>query len=144
MNRRLASCCVLLSLSLSSCFFGRTVVNEPLDPAVIARLKPGTTTATQAVDLLGAPSDVVQLGKRFAYRYDHSVEKSAATWLLLFAMYNSDLRQDRAWLFFDENAVLTHAGATLGAHRGQYAAPWEDVHEASDHAARDASRFEGK
>ncbi len=141
MNRRLASCALLLSLTLTSCFFGRTVINEPLDPAAVARLQPGTTTAAQAVDILGAPSDVVQLGKRFAYRYDHSVQKSAATWLLLFAMYNSDLRQDRAWLFFDENNVLTHAGATLAAHRGQYAAPWENVHEAGDHASRDAKRF---
>jgi outer membrane protein assembly factor BamE (lipoprotein component of BamABCDE complex) len=140
-NRRLACCAVLLSLSSTGCFFGRAVVNEPLDAAAVARLQPGATTAAQAVDILGAPSDVVQLGKRFAYRYDHSVEKSAATWLLVFAVYNSDVRQDRAWLFFDENGVLTHAGTTLAAHRGQYAFPWEDVHEADDHAARDARRF---
>lgn len=125
----------------SSCYFGRATVNEPLDRATLKRLQPGTTTAKQAVELLGAPSEVVQLGRRTAYRYDHGVQKEAAVWIVLVAVINTDLRQDRAWLFFDENNVLTHVGSTLSSHRPQYAMPWEDVHEASDSDARDAKRF---
>jgi hypothetical protein len=128
-------------VSLTSCYFGRAVVNDRLDHEALRELRPGVTTAQQAVELLGAPSDVVQLGRRSAYRYDHSVQKEAALWLLLVAFLNTDLRQDRAWLFFDENQVLTHVGSTLAAHRPQYAMPWEKVHEAADNEARDRKRF---
>ena len=131
----------LLLLTLPGCYFGRSTLNEPFDAATLRQLQPGSTTAKQAVELLGAPSEVVQLGKRSAYRYDHSVQKEAATWLLLIAFLNTDLRQDRVWLFFDESNVLTHVGSTLASHRPQYAMPWEDVHEASDSQRRDAKRF---
>jgi len=130
----------LLWLGTTSCYFGRATVNEPLERAALAKLQPGTTTARQAVELLGAPADVVQLGRRSAYRYDHSVQKEAALWFLVVALLNTDMRQDRAWLFFDEHDVLTHVGTTLSSHRPQYAFPWEDVHEASDAAAADAGR----
>ncbi|HLU39132.1 MAG TPA: outer membrane protein assembly factor BamE [Planctomycetota bacterium] len=137
-----ARCCGLAALLLlGACYFGRATVNEPLDPDALRTLRPGSTTAQQALELLGAPSDVVQLGKRSAWRYDHSVQKEAATWLLIFALLNTDQRQDRMWLFFDENDVLTHVGATFAAHRPQYAFPWEDVHEPEDAARRDADRF---
>ena len=46
------------------------------------------------------------------------------------------------WVFFDENNVLSHYGATFAVHRAQYALPWEDVHEPEDHAKRDAARAE--
>jgi outer membrane protein assembly factor BamE (lipoprotein component of BamABCDE complex) len=134
---------VLLLLFLPGCYFGRATVNERLDAELLRRLQPGTTTAKQVVELLGAPSEVVQLGKRTAYRYDHSVQKEAAMWLLLVAFLNTDLRQDRAWLFFDENNLLSHVGTTLSAHRPQYAMPWEDVQEDADNAKRDAKRFGG-
>lgn len=132
---------LLLLLALSSCYFGRSTVNEPLSADTLRRLQPGTTTAKQAVEMLGAPGEVVQLGKRTAYRYDHSVQKEAATWLLLIAFVNTDQRQDRVWLFFDENNVLSHVGSTLASHHPQYAMPWEDVHEASDSEQRDKKRF---
>ena len=131
-----------LLLATTSCYFGRATVNEPLERTTLAKLQPGTTTARQAVELLGAPSEVVQLGRRSAYRYDHSVQKEAAVWFVLVAFFNTDSRQDRAWLFFDENEVLTHVGSTLSAHRPQYAMPWEDVHEAADNQTRDAKRFQ--
>lgn len=139
MNLRLLA--VALSLSLTSCYFGRATTNDPLDKVALAKLQPGTTTAQQAVSILGAPNDVVQLGRRFAYRYDHSVQKEAATWLLLVALLNTDMRQDRAWLFFDENSVLSHVGVTLTGHHPQYAFPWENVHEQSDRDADDQKRF---
>lgn len=130
-----------LLLGTTSCYFGRATLNEPLDPDALRKLQPGTTTAQQAVEWLGAPTEVVQLGRRSAYRYDHSVQKEAATWFVIVAMVNTDMRQDRAWLFFDEDKVLTHVGTTLAAHHPQYAFPWEDVHEAADNQARDAKRL---
>ncbi|GDY01846.1 hypothetical protein LBMAG49_11750 [Planctomycetota bacterium] len=106
----------------------------------MATLKPGTTTAKEVVERLGAPTDIVQLGRRVAYRYDASVTKSAGLVLILFNMFGQDTRTDRVFVFFDEKDVLTHYGATFAVHRTQYALPWQNVHDASDNAERDAKR----
>lgn len=132
---------VVLSLfSLASCGIGYQSTNDPLDAVLIKELQPGTTTAREVVEKLGGPNEVVQLGRRSAYRYDSVATKTAALFLLVINLGNQDTRQDRLWVFFDENDVLTHYGATYGMHRTQFAMPWEDVHEAEDNAARDADR----
>jgi outer membrane protein assembly factor BamE (lipoprotein component of BamABCDE complex) len=115
-------------LFLTACFVGRTSDNEPLNRAAVAELKPGATTAREVVDILGAPADVVQLGRRSAYLYRHTVEKKAGLLLILVGLYNEDVRSDRLWVFFDEHGVLTHHGATLAAERAQRAMPWDDIH----------------
>ena len=79
--------------------------------------------------MLGAPIDVVQLGHRSAYRYDFRAEKRAGLVLVVVNLFNEDTRTDRAWLFFDENDVLSHLGVTYEANDTQYALPWNSVHE---------------
>jgi hypothetical protein len=111
------------------CFVARTGVNEPLSRTKIDELVPGRSTATEVTELLGAPGEVVQLGRRSAYRYDFTQTKSAALILIVVSFVNHDTRADRVWLFFDENDVLTHSGATLQAADARYAMPWWDVHE---------------
>lgn len=130
-----------LCLPLTSCIMGRQVENEPLDPQTIHRLQPGKTTAKEVVALLGAPSEVVQLHKRSAFRYEHSTTKFAGLMLLVVNFGHSDRRSDRLWLFFDENDTLTAVGSTLASHHTQYALPWENVHEKSDNESRDNERF---
>lgn len=116
---------LLLALALTpSCFVARQTFNEALDPEAVASLEPGTTTASDVVDLLGAPSDVIQLGHRSAWRYDHVVSKRAALFLLVFVAMNEDSHADRLWLFFDEDDVLTHAGSTLASDLAEYSMPW--------------------
>src|SRR5215471_1331124 len=136
-----AGLAALLLLPLGSCIMARQVDNEPLDPVKIKSLVPGKTTAKQVVELLGAPTEVVQLHKRSAYRYEHTMTKYAGLVLLLINFGQSDSRSDRLWVFFDENDVLTAVGDTLASHHTQYAMPWENVHEKSDNDARDADRF---
>jgi len=131
---------LLLLCALPSCAFARLNDNDPIDAAALGSLTPGTSSAADAVALLGAPTDVVQLGKRSAYRWDAATTKTAITFLFVFNMANQDRRTDRVWLFFDENDRLTHKAGTFGTHRTQYAAVWEDIHEADDNAARDAER----
>lgn len=140
MMHPLPACCFALLLLLPACALARQETNDPLDASLIGTLQPGTTTAREVVDKLGAPTEVVQLGKRSAYRYDASVTKSAALILLVFNMAAQDTRSDRLWVFFDERDVLTHYGASYATHRAQYALPWEDVHEPEDDAAADADR----
>jgi hypothetical protein len=129
-----------LLLLTTACAFGRQDTNDPLDAPTIRAFVPGTTTAREVTERLGAPTEVVQLGRRTAYRYDATSSKSTVLFLLLVNLGNQDTRSDRLWVFFDEHDVLTHYGATFGTHRTQYALPWEDVHEASDNDSRDADR----
>jgi len=122
----------LLALALllaPSCAMARTTDNRPLPPEALAQLVPGTTTAQEVVATLGAPVDVVQLGKRSAYLYRHMTSKRAGLWLLIVAFYNVDERSDRIWVFFDEAGVLTHVGATLIANRAEYAMPFDELHD---------------
>lgn len=127
-------------LTLGGCAIARQETNEPLDAEAIGGLEPGATTARQVVELLGAPTEVVQLGRRTAYRYDATTAKAAVLFLFVFTAIGQDQRSDRLWVFFDESDVLTHYGASYGVHRTQYAMPWENVHEAGDNASRDANR----
>jgi outer membrane protein assembly factor BamE (lipoprotein component of BamABCDE complex) len=118
----------LVLLTTSSCLLSRSAENTPLSREVLASLQPGTTTAREVVERLGAPVDVVQLGKRSAYRYQFTCGKSA-TILFLVTLSNTDVRSDRVWVFFDENQVLTHVGATLTGRDAEYAMPWEDLYD---------------
>ncbi|MFT4512305.1 MAG: outer membrane protein assembly factor BamE (lipoprotein component of BamABCDE complex) [Planctomycetota bacterium] len=138
--RAIHSLLLLALLPFAGCIIARQDVNEPLSAPLIKQLQPGTTTARQVVELLGGPNQVVQLGRRTAYLYEATSAKSAVVFTVVFNVGNSDTRQDRLWVFFDEADKLSHYGATYGTHRTQYAMPWENVHEASDNEARDAGR----
>lgn len=127
-------------LSAPSCVVGRQDTNDPIDARIVKTLQPGVTTAKEVTEKLGAPVEVVQLGRRSAYRYDANTIKTNGILLLIVNLFGQDSRSDRVWVFFDENNLLTHVGATYGTHRTHYALPWDDVHNESDNAARDAER----
>jgi hypothetical protein len=127
MRVQLALASVLLLLP--GCFLSRNFVNQPITGPNVAKLVPGTTTADEALALLGAPSEVVQLGKRSAWRYEHTLNKTAGFTVIVFSALNSDIQSDRVWLFFDENDVLKHVGATLTAGTAEWAMPWSKEHE---------------
>ena len=116
-------------LFLTACFIGRSSKNEPISPTAIAQLVPGTTTALQVVESFGAPVDIVQLGRRSAYLFHHSVERNTGFLVIVVGLYNEDIRSDRLWVFFDEQGVLTHYGATLAADRARRAMPWTKIHK---------------
>ena len=120
---------LLLALATTSCLASRTTINEPLDATQIDVLVPGKTTAAEVLELFGAPMDVVQLGRKSAYRHDFQNTKQAGLFLLVVALINNDTRQDRLWTFYDENDVLTHFGVTFEGEGAEYALPWEDLHE---------------
>src|SRR5213082_1348485 len=94
------------ALLLPSCLLSRSTANEPLHRDKIDALKPGTSTATDVANTLGAPTEVVQLGTRMAWRYDFTIDKVAGFSIIVLSFINSDTRADRAWLFFDANNVL--------------------------------------
>ena len=116
-----------ITLLLPSCFISRSTGNEPLQPASMDTLKPGTSTATDVANALGAPSEVVQLGKRMAWRYDFTTTKQAGFSIIILTFVNNDARADRAWFFFDEQSVLQYAGRTLQADHTEYSMPWQHL-----------------
>jgi hypothetical protein len=128
MLRHLPVLPALLALLAPGCLIARTTINEPLRSAQFAAFVPGKTTAREVVEKLGAPSEVVQLGSRTAYRYDFTVDKRAAFSVIVLSFLNEDTCADRAWFFFDAKDVLTHAGTTLQAGDARYSMPWQSAH----------------
>jgi outer membrane protein assembly factor BamE (lipoprotein component of BamABCDE complex) len=122
---RLAVCAAALAFS-TSCFVSRETTNVPISPELVEQLQPGVTTATEVAELLGAPSEVVQLGFRSAWRYDHVKAKRAGFTIIVVTMMDTDARTDRVWVFFDENELLTNVGSTFQAGGSQYQLPWQD------------------
>lgn len=119
---------VPLLLVAPACFVARDTVNAPLVSQKLGALVPNQTTSKEVVAALGAPNEVVQLGANSAYRYDFTTTKRAGLTLIVATFLNQDTRQDRAWLFFGSDGVLTHVGATLHADDAEYAMPWMEVH----------------
>jgi outer membrane protein assembly factor BamE (lipoprotein component of BamABCDE complex) len=116
----------VLSLALaSSCAFARQRTHEPIAPTSVQSIEVGDS-AGRVTELLGAPSEVVQLGTRSAYRYDFTETKSTGLFLLVIGFFNVDSHQDRVWVFFDEDENVTHVGATLEADEASYGMPWSD------------------
>ncbi len=126
MTRTRILLCILALGVLPACFFSNRQTNRPLDATQFMQLEPGTSTARDVVEILGAPTEVVQLGHRTAYRYDHTHTKEAGLWLLVLFLHGTDVQSDRAWLFFDDKDVLTHVGTSLDAARAEYAIPPQD------------------
>ncbi|MDG1500285.1 MAG: hypothetical protein P8N31_08755 [Planctomycetota bacterium] len=115
----------LLALTVSSCAFGRQRTHEPIEAMAVSSLAIGDD-ARRVTEVLGAPTEVVQLGKRSAYRYDYTEAKQTGLFLVLVGFFNSDSHQDRVWVFFDESNLLTHVGATLQGDAAKYGMPWSE------------------
>lgn len=132
---RLGAACLAVCLTLlPSCFVSRETTNVPLDPEVVSQLAPGVSTARDVAELLGAPSEVVQLGFRSAWRYDHVRAKRAGFSLIIVTLLDTDARQDRVWVFFDEDDLLINVGSTFDAGDAEYQMPWMDRNYPEDDA----------
>ena len=120
MNKILILLTVVL---LPGCFISRSTVDRPLDAALVSALVPGETTADEVASLMGAPAEVVQLGRRTAWRYEYKVEKQAAAFLFVLGLRGMDTQSDRVWVFFDEEQNLTHVGSSFASAQASYALP---------------------
>lgn len=120
MNKILILLTVVL---LPGCFISRSTVDRPLDAALVSALVPGETTADEVASLMGAPAEVVQLGRRTAWRYEYKVEKQAAAFLFVLGLRGMDTQSDRIWVFFDEEQNLTHVGSSFASEQASYALP---------------------
>lgn len=113
-----------LCLLSSSCFLARGHQNQPLAQEAYDTLVPGSSTATDATEVLGAPSEVVELGSGSAWRYEYAQVKRAGLFLFVFGFLNEDTQSDRIWLFFDEQGTLVNAAASFEADQAEWESPW--------------------
>tara|TARA_R110002095_G_scaffold189221_1_gene166667 strand:- start:552 stop:935 length:384 start_codon:yes stop_codon:yes gene_type:complete len=114
---------VTLPFLLGGCLFSNRRVNAPIRADAVEQLVPNQSTAADVAAALGAPTDVVQLGHKSAWRYDHIVEKQTALVLILFNLRGVDTDADRVWVFFDPAGVVTHVAATFEAGQAEYDLP---------------------
>ncbi len=127
MNRLTHPLALTLLALPPSCLVARGTVNQPIDATAVADLEIGKTSASEVASLLGAPAEVIQLGKRSAWRFDYVQSKQTGFFMLVIAFSNKDTRTDRVWVFFDENDLLTNVGSTFESGGTEYLMPWQDI-----------------
>jgi hypothetical protein len=120
---------LVLALACTGCFLARDSTNEPLARRDLSKFVVGQSTAQDVATAMGAPNEVVQLGRRSAWRYDHSHGKVAGLTLFVVTFVNRDTRTDRIWFFFDEQDRLSHVGSSFEADDADWAMPWQDLSE---------------
>ena len=81
-----------------------------------------------AVDeLLGAPTDIVQLGHRSAYLYEFQQTKMTGLLAGIVGFMNSDTRSDRVWIFLGPGGdTVTHVGSSFDADKAENRMPWTE------------------
>jgi len=120
---------ISLLLVLPGCFATRSTVNQQLSADAASQIGPGTSAA-EVVELLGAPSDIVQLGHRVAYLYEFQQSKMTGFLATVVGFMNSDTRSDRVWIFLGPGGTeVTHVAASFDADKAQNGMPWSDLHE---------------
>jgi outer membrane protein assembly factor BamE (lipoprotein component of BamABCDE complex) len=118
-----------LILVLPGCFSTRSTVNQKLSPEVAAQIGPGTP-ATEVVELLGAPTDIVQLGHRVAYLYEFEQSKMTGFLAMVVGFMNSDTRSDRVWIFLGPGGTtVSHVASSFDADKAKNGMPWSELDE---------------
>ncbi|MDG1050465.1 MAG: hypothetical protein P8M11_12010 [Planctomycetota bacterium] len=120
--RRLAPLLMAISV-LPGCFFSRSRTNPELSPELASQIIPNQSTAGDVTRVLGAPNEVVQLGLRTAWRYEHTVEKQSAAFLVFLGLRGVDTQSDRVWVFFDTDGNVTNVGTQFQASEAEYDVP---------------------
>ena len=113
-----------LLLILPGCFTTRKTINQQLSSEAAAQVAPGTSAA-DVVELLGAPTDIVQLGHRSAYLYEFQQTKMTGLLAGVVGFMNSDTRSDRVWIFLGPGGdTVTHVGSSFDADKAENRMPW--------------------
>lgn len=114
-----------IAIFVNSCgVVGKNLDHQPLDASGLDKLVIGQTTAADVCTIFGAPVNVVKLSNGNAYIYKRSVAKGTAVWLILVSLGNYDKQYDQIVLFFDNNNILTHHGASFNAQKTSYGLPF--------------------
>src|SRR5262245_39663634 len=83
------------------------VLNQWRDTS-LPTIERGKTTETQILELLGPPSQVINLGDDIVFYYMMEKTDEKGGFLLVYNWKNTKTRYDRAIFFFDKNRLLKH------------------------------------
>ena len=81
------------------------VLNQWRDNA-LPPIEKGKTTETQILELLGPPSQVMNLGDQVIFCYMMEKTEGKGGYLLIYNWNNKKIIYDRAIFFFDKNRIL--------------------------------------
>jgi hypothetical protein len=70
-------------------------------------IQKGVTTQTEIIDLLGPPSQIINLEDQVTFYYLREEKHGKGVILILFNYTNVDIKYDRAIFFFDKKGILT-------------------------------------
>ena len=118
-----------LLLILPGCFTTRKTINQQLSSEAAAQVAPGTSAA-DVVELLGAPTDIVQLGHRSAYLYEFQQTKMTGLLAGVVGFMNSDTRSDRVWIFLGPGGTsVSHVASSFDAAKAKTGMLWSEFEE---------------
>jgi outer membrane protein assembly factor BamE (lipoprotein component of BamABCDE complex) len=81
------------------------VVNQWRDNS-LPPIEKGKTTETQILELLGPPSQVMNMGEQVIFYYMMEKTERKGGYLMIYNWANKKIRYDRAIFFFDRSRVL--------------------------------------
>ncbi len=110
----------VFALLCGSCYMGEMTIGQPIEASAVSQLQPNHSSAQDVADLLGAPTQVVELGNKSAWLYEAQKARQAGILIFVFGTFGQDNQYDRCWVFFDENGLLTHVALSLKANATEY------------------------
>lgn len=127
--------CVLAMLALlllPGCFFSRSKLEQPLDPANLQTLVVGMSDQADVQRALGSPTDIIFNNKNhdplrvFAYEYVYRVQKTTGFTIIILTFIEADAKRDRVMVFFDENGKVSSIASSFDAEEASYGLPFGD------------------
>ncbi|MFQ5930958.1 MAG: hypothetical protein ACE5MM_00980 [Nitrospiraceae bacterium] len=125
---------LVVVLACSGCEIRRVAFNDPIRPADVAFIEPGTTTLSDVVRRLGAPDEMMGAEDRGVARYRFQVTKVFRVnfgWVLRFfspvsptmALGRGDVGTDVFQVVFDPNWVIQEHMFAYGSSESRFS-PW--------------------
>jgi hypothetical protein len=117
----------------------------PLSAEKIEQITPGQSTLADTAQILGSPNEIVWSNGvttpveiregtgvvntfmaqgegvyERAYHYRYTLEKRSGFTIIVFSTLSYDTKYDDLFVFFNEQGVVTHVGASLDSSRASY------------------------
>jgi len=120
---------IAMLLLIPGCFVAKSVDDTTWDPATVAKIKVGTSTRADVFELLGPPTQVVELLDSDAYVYKHTIVKTTGFSVILFTAIRADQQGDGVTVIVDRDGIVRAVGSKYNAERAIHGPPWADPDE---------------
>ncbi|MHC4472426.1 MAG: hypothetical protein ACYS99_15855 [Planctomycetota bacterium] len=114
---------------LPGCFVAKSVDDTRWDPQTVSKIKVGRSSRADVLNLLGPPTQVVELLDSDAYVYRHTIVKDTGLFLLIFSALREDRQMDAVTVIVDRAGKVQAVGSKYNAERAIHGMPWADPDE---------------